>query len=62
MTLTIEITPELEHQINQAAEKAGLSPDIYVLQLLPQLGDANIKRIQAVGALANGQGEHPPAF
>ncbi|MEM7062950.1 MAG: hypothetical protein AAF572_07290 [Cyanobacteria bacterium P01_B01_bin.77] len=36
MTLTIEITPELEHQINQAAEKAGLSPDTYVLQLLHQ--------------------------
>ncbi|MEM8806040.1 MAG: hypothetical protein AAGF01_08445 [Cyanobacteria bacterium P01_G01_bin.38] len=36
MTLTIEITPELEHQLRQAAEKAGLSPDIYVLQLLHQ--------------------------
>lgn len=36
MTLTIKITPELEHQINQAAEKVGLSPDTYVLQLLHQ--------------------------
>ncbi|MBT9317306.1 hypothetical protein [Leptothoe spongobia] len=36
MALTIEITPELEHQIKQAAERAGLTPDTYVLQLLHQ--------------------------
>ncbi|MEO0869804.1 MAG: hypothetical protein AAFY17_15480 [Cyanobacteria bacterium J06642_11] len=36
MTLTIEITPELEHRLRQASEKVGLSPDTYVLQLLDQ--------------------------
>lgn len=36
MALTIEITPELEHQIKQAAERAGLTLDTYVLQLLHQ--------------------------
>ncbi len=36
MTLTIEMTPELEQQLRQAAKKAGLAPDTYVLQLLHQ--------------------------
>jgi hypothetical protein len=45
MTITIEITPELEREIKQAAAKAGLSPDAYVLESVTQ-------RLQ--------QGEHPP--
>lgn len=36
MTLTIEITPELEPRLRQTSEKVGLSPDTYVLQLLDQ--------------------------
>jgi DNA-binding MurR/RpiR family transcriptional regulator len=36
MTLTIEITPELKRQLQQAAEKAGLSLNDYVLELLSQ--------------------------
>ena len=34
MTLIIEITSELEYQIKQAADKVGLAPDTYILQIL----------------------------
>lgn len=34
MALTIQIPPETEQQLKQAAQAAGLSPDIYVAQLL----------------------------
>lgn len=34
MTLTIQITAETEHKLKQAAQAAGLSPDIYVAQLI----------------------------
>jgi hypothetical protein len=34
MTLNIEITSDLEHQLQQAADQAGISPDAYVLRLL----------------------------
>ncbi|MBD2771266.1 hypothetical protein [Iningainema tapete] len=36
MTLEIEITPELEQQLQQAAEKAGVTPDAYIVRLLQQ--------------------------
>lgn len=32
MTLVIEITPELETQIRQAASQAGVTPDVYVVE------------------------------
>ena len=34
MTLTIQITSETEHRLKQAAQAAGLSPNIYVAQLI----------------------------
>ena len=34
MTITIEMTPELEHQLQQAAAQAGLTPGAYIVQTL----------------------------
>lgn len=31
MTIVIEVTPELESQIRQAAAQIGLSPDVYII-------------------------------
>ena len=36
MTLRIEMTPELEQQLQQAADKAGVTPDAYIVRLLQQ--------------------------
>jgi hypothetical protein len=36
MTITIEVAPELENQIKQAAAKVGLSPDAYILESVAQ--------------------------
>jgi hypothetical protein len=36
MTITLEIAPELESQIKQAAANAGLSPDAYILDSVRQ--------------------------
>jgi hypothetical protein len=36
VTLTIEVTPELENQLRQAAARAGVAPDEYVLKVLQQ--------------------------
>ncbi|MGB7247759.1 MAG: hypothetical protein WBC73_02385 [Phormidesmis sp.] len=36
MTLTIEMTPEIEKQLRQAAQAAGLSPNTYALRLIHQ--------------------------
>lgn len=36
MTITIEVAPELEQQIKQAAAKAGLSLDAYILESVTQ--------------------------
>jgi N-acetylmuramoyl-L-alanine amidase len=36
MTITIELAPELENQIKQAAAKVGLSPDAYILESVTQ--------------------------
>src|SRR5713101_4476111 len=42
MTLTLEITPELEQALRASAERAGLPPDRYVLDVLKeQLSPAN---------------------
>jgi hypothetical protein len=41
MTLTLEITPELEEALRTGAERAGLPPDRYVLDVLKErLGPA----------------------
>lgn len=32
MTITLEISPELEQQIKQAAAESGISPDAYILE------------------------------
>lgn len=34
MTITLEIAPELEQQLQQAAEQAGLAPDVYIVETL----------------------------
>lgn len=34
MTITIDMTPELERQLQQAAAQAGLTPDAYIVQTL----------------------------
>jgi len=34
MTITLEIAPELEQQLQQAAEQAGLAPDAYIVETL----------------------------
>jgi hypothetical protein len=36
MTLTLEIAPELEQVLRASAERAGLAPDRYVLDLLQE--------------------------
>ncbi len=36
MTIEIKMPPELERQLNQAAEQAGATPDMYVVHLLQQ--------------------------
>jgi hypothetical protein len=36
MTLTLEITPDLEDVLCEIAEREGLSPDRYILKLLKQ--------------------------
>ena len=34
MTITIEMAPELEEQLQHAAAEAGLAPDVYVVETL----------------------------
>jgi hypothetical protein len=34
MTITIELAPDLERQIQQAATQAGLAPDAYILEAI----------------------------
>jgi hypothetical protein len=36
MTITLEITPDLENELRQAAADAGVAPDVYILELLRQ--------------------------
>lgn len=36
MTITLEVTPELERALYQAADHAGVAPDAYILNLLRQ--------------------------
>lgn len=36
MTLTLEISPEVEKQLRHAAARAGVAPDVYVVGLLQQ--------------------------
>lgn len=36
MTITLEVTPELERALHQAADYAGVAPDAYILNLLRQ--------------------------
>jgi hypothetical protein len=32
MTITIELTPELERQLRQEAARVGLAPDVYIIE------------------------------
>ena len=41
MALTIQIPPETEQQLKQAAQAAGLSPDVYVAQLIQEVLASN---------------------
>jgi len=34
MTITIEMAPELEQQLQQAAAQAGLAPEVYIVETL----------------------------
>lgn len=34
MTITVEVTPDLERELQRAAQQAGLAPDAYILRLL----------------------------
>ena len=58
MTITIEMTPELEHQLQQAAAQAGLTPDAYIVQTLrerltpPQPSRDQTQRLSAAEARA----------
>ena len=36
MTISIDLAPELENEIKQAASKAGVSPDAYILESVVQ--------------------------
>lgn len=36
MTISIDLAPELENEIKQAASKAGVSPDVYILESVVQ--------------------------
>jgi len=36
MPIEIDIPPELEHQLQQAAHQAGVEPSIYIIRLLQQ--------------------------
>lgn len=36
MTIIIEISPEIEHQLQHAAARAGVAPDVYIVGLLQQ--------------------------
>ena len=36
MTIIIEISPEIETQLQHAAARAGVAPDVYVVGLLQQ--------------------------
>lgn len=36
MTITIEISPETESQLQQVAARAGVAPDVYIVGLLQQ--------------------------
>lgn len=41
MTITIDVSPEIENQLQQAAARAGVAPDVYIVGLLQQ----NLKQI-----------------
>jgi hypothetical protein len=52
MTITLELAPELERQLQQAAAQAGLSPDVYVVEtlrghLLPAPQQADVQRLSS---------------
>ena len=36
MTITLQITPELEGKVRTAASRAGISPDVYVTKIIKQ--------------------------
>lgn len=36
MTITIQITPELENKVRTAASRVGVSPDVYVTKIIKQ--------------------------
>lgn len=53
MTITVEMAPELEQQLRQAAAQAGLAPDVYIVETLRQrltLSPPPIERLAATEA------------
>jgi len=34
MTLTLNLPPEMEHRLKEVADRRGVPPDVYALQLL----------------------------
>ncbi|MCB8943513.1 MAG: hypothetical protein H6658_07140 [Ardenticatenaceae bacterium] len=39
MTITLQITPELEGKVRMAASRVGVSPDVYVTKIIKQYVD-----------------------
>ncbi|MBV7331349.1 hypothetical protein KFU94_24550 [Chloroflexi bacterium TSY] len=56
MTITLDIAPELESQIRQAAAKAGLAPDVYLIGEIERLlqggnrKQSNVKQLPQIEA------------
>lgn len=42
MTITLELTPELERQLRQEAARLGLAPDAYIIEVVQE-------RLRSVG-------------
>jgi hypothetical protein len=51
MTLTLNLTPELEQRLTQAAERQGIAPDAYTLQLLDKHLPPKDRRAELVALL-----------
>jgi hypothetical protein len=53
MTLTLNLTPEIEQYLTQRAKEQGLSTEVYVLRLLTEYILAKEKQAKLVNVLQN---------
>jgi hypothetical protein len=51
MTLTLHLPPELEHRLTQEAQRQGLSPDEYTMELLDKHLPPQDRRTELVNLL-----------